>query len=370
MVERLRAPSSYVDVNLGAADTKLQSSSEGGVAAEHLCEKLTTFLQPNIADVPLNANGMGKGGARRRMNRYFFDCTNELHDSIVSLHDFILPTATALWHFRQVVQGEIAANPAATAAYLAKKFNSAPGTRGTTNLITPFQVHQWEAQRERLAEVALVNVIALYEIWCEAICDEFQNPDLAIKLQFNSNPTRSSGIGFALDQLRSNLSSTVENSLYRSLTKVKKYSLPTLEALLLCYRYFKELRNCYMHRGRHCDGKLYGAQSKFIPIATKSELGMDFVPEHKRYQLGDKIELSLHGVLGFTEVILRIVTTVDAELAATKVGEGVLISRMIATVPTPKQPSSLKTIFNTMGFQGVPITTDLTKLLRRAGIII
>lgn len=303
------------------------------------------------------------------MNRYFFDCTNDLHDSIVSLHDFVLPTATSLWHFRQVVRDEIAANPAVTASYLAQKFNKAPGTRGSTNLITPFQLHQWEDQRERLAEVALVNVIALYEIWCDQICEVF-NMDIAFKLQFPSNATRTSGVGFALDQLRLQQSPIIEATIYRSLVRAKKYSLPTLDALLRCYRYFKELRNCYMHRGRHCDGKLYGAQSEFVPVASTAGLGMSFVPEHKQYKIGDKIELSLHGVLGFTDTILRMVTTIDAELAPTLVGESVLVGRMLEVVPKAKPLSSLKTIFNTMGFQGVPISADLTQLLRRAGVVV
>ena len=159
-------------------------------------------------------------------------------------------------------------------------------------------------------------------------------------------------------------------SIYKSLAAAKKYDLARIDNLLKCFRYFKELRNCLLHRGRKCDGKLYGAQSEFKPVATRQDLGMDFVPQHSIYAIGDPVEVALHGVLGFTEVILRIITTVDAELSKTRTGEAVLIRRIEANSQTPLHRRKLKLLFETLGWKGVQIEPDLVKFLEANDVVL
>ncbi len=307
---------------------------------------------------------------RAPVQRYFFRKTNDLHNEIISLHDFVLPMATALWNFRQVIDSEIAKETPPTAAQLAKKYNTAPRTRGSTNLIFPFHTISWDEQRQRIAELALVNIIALYEVWCEEICGYLGDGELAIRLQFPTNASKTKGVRSAIDELTVTESAPIKGSIYPALILSKKYSLSSLDNLLRCFRYFKELRNSFMHRGRRCDGKLYGAQSEFIPVSDKISLGMKFVPEHKFHQIGDDVELSLHGVLGFTDVILRIVTTVDAELSRSVVAESEIVERLRSAKRTPiKRPESVRSIFNTFGIQGISISPDLITLLRSENVL-
>ncbi|TDH61159.1 hypothetical protein E2C06_18135 [Dankookia rubra] len=302
-------------------------------------------------------------------NKYFFSETNELHDEIISLHDFVLPAATALWNFRAVIEEEFEKNSVVSVSDLAHKYNTAPGTRGSTNLITPFRTHTWEMQRDRLSEVALVNIIALYEIWCERICQIFGNSDLAIKMQFPSGVTAVNGVLFAINQLQATGSVAISNSIQPSLRQSKKYSLVSINNLLKCYRYFKELRNCLMHRGRRCDGKLWGAQSEFKPVATEAALGMKFVPEHFTALQGQEVQLSFHGVLGFTDVILRIATTIDAEIAATPEGERIVIERIRENAQIPIKADRLPNLFATIGWNGTSLTPELIDLLRTSGVV-
>ena len=307
--------------------------------------------------------------SRPEIQKYFFPATNNLHEEIVSLHDFVLPAATALWHFRSVIEQETRENPTVSAAELAIKYNQAPGTRMTTNLIVPFRDHDWEAQRERLAEVALVNIIALYEVWCEEICDILGRSDLAIKLQFPTNSTKTNGICFAISELKANKSTIIPDSIQPALRSSKKYSLQSLDSLMRCYRFFKETRNCLMHKGRTCDGKLWGAQSDLLPVATPAALGMDFVPEHVITQQSEQVQIRLHGVLGFTDVILRIATTVDAEVSATRAGEQILAER-IADRTAPIRLERLPNLFTTIGWPSAILTPDLTEFLKRSGCVV
>jgi len=60
------------------------------------------------------------------VQRYLFEEANNLQNEIISLHDFVLPVATAMWQFRQIIEHELRSTPAPTAAALAKKYNTAP----------------------------------------------------------------------------------------------------------------------------------------------------------------------------------------------------------------------------------------------------
>lgn len=301
--------------------------------------------------------------------KYFFQCTNDLHNEIIDLQDFILPAATALWNFRKTINHEFSEDLLVTPDYLANKYNTAPLTRGSTNLIIPFRETSWENQREKLAEISLVNIIALYEIWCENICSLFQKPDMAIKLQFPSPASESNGVKFAIKDLQSGGSSIIDSHVKPSLQQSKKYSLSTINNLLICFRYFKELRNCLMHRGRTCDGKLWGAQSAFVPVANQNLLGMDFVPEYFPAQQGNSVRLSFHGILGFTDVILRIATTIDAELSASPEGEINLLNRMRERTTMPTKLQKLPNLFVTLGWNNIDFKEDFVQFLKNNGVL-
>ncbi len=307
---------------------------------------------------------------RAPVQRFFFEESNNLYNEIISLHDFVQPMSTAMWHFRHVIDQELRADTPLNAAQLAKKYNTAPKTRGTTNLLHPFNTISWDDQRQRIAELALVNIIAIFEVWCDEICTKLGRDDLAIRLQFPTNATRTKGAGSAIDELTTTESSPLRGAIYPALVRSRKYSLSHLDNLLKCFRFFKELRNSFMHRGRRCDGKLYGAQSEFVPVANTGALGMDFVPDYSTYEIGDPIQLSFRGVLGFTDVILRIVATVDAELSRSLLAEAEIIRRIKSAKRTPiKRPDSLRSLFNTFGIQGVVVRPDLVSLFRSNAVL-
>ena len=51
------------------------------------------------------------------------------------------------------------------------------------------------------------------------------------------------------------------------------------------------------------------------------------IPRMTRAVLGEEIELELESVLGFGEVLHRIVVTIDAELSVTQAAEGIMLNR-------------------------------------------
>ena len=101
--------------------------------------------------------------------KYFFEVSNNLHSETIGMQDFVQPMATAMWNFRQVIRAEMDSFPTPTKQQIARKYNVAPHTRGTTDLIYPFQGITWNEQKSRIAEISLINLIAIYEVWCEEI---------------------------------------------------------------------------------------------------------------------------------------------------------------------------------------------------------
>jgi hypothetical protein len=205
------------------------------------------------------------------------------------------------------------------------------------------------------------------------MCDLFNRKDLSVRLQFPSNHQNTDGVMSALNELTRQLtrqtSPIIHDAFFNGLTASKKYSISTLDNLLKCFRYFKELRNCFMHRGRTCDNKLYGWQSHFTPIADKKSLGMEFVSNYFRANIGDRVQLDLHGCLGFTEVILRIVTTIDAELSQTDIGEDAFVSRIATYSRGPIPVVKLPKLFDTMGLKSSVIGPPLLQLLKSKGVL-
>ena len=299
------------------------------------------------------------------MQNFFFEASNDLRSEIESLNEVALPMCSALWNFRKTIAGEYAENESVSLEHLKEKYNDAPGARRSANLRLAFIDTSWEEQLKSVSELYLIGIISTYEYWTERLTSEMDEPSLYIKLQFPSNSTRTNGVGFALNEMNGTESDPIRDEVYPSLVRSSKYSIQSLEALLKCFRYFKELRNCLLHRGKLCDGKLYGAQSEFLPYANEGALGMKFVPDFQRFQVGDTVSLSFNGVLGFTEVILRIVATVDAEVAKGHKAEA-HIARRASSYRNPSQVdiSDIPSLFNEMGIPDVRGTRRLLEVLQ------
>src|SRR5260370_316217 len=93
-----------------------------------------------------------------------------------------------------------------------------------------------------------------------------------------------------------------------------------------CYRFFKELRNSIIHRGGVADPLVCSAYSSFSTLTTVN-LGLRQIPEHEVPIPGAQIHLSLRGVVAFSEVILRIIATLDTELSRAAASEKEFLSQ-------------------------------------------
>ncbi len=153
-------------------------------------------------------------------------------------------------------------------------------------------------------------------------------------LQFpTSIATAGKGAIWAIGEITKAELTVLKASFYPTLSKGRYFAGPKLEAILLCYRFFKELRNCDMHGGGIADQRLLDAYASFSAVATSADLGVTEVPNHHAVTLGAKIQISLRGVVGFSHLVLKLIGTLDAELCRSDAAERVFVKRWQQTHP-------------------------------------
>ncbi len=275
------------------------------------------------------------------MPRYFFSATKSAHEQITSLFDFVWPTATAMWNLRWQVDGFLRAMPTATVPDLHARFSQGADIHGA-NLKRACVTHTWEEQKEVFAKILLTNSIAIYEGWIEEVLDVLgkNTPALGKALQFPTTGANR-GIKSAVSTLTASESTALKISLHPALANAEKYDWANLDAMLLCYRFFKEQRNCEIHRGGVADQKLIDAYNQFSLVASPASLGVAEVPIHTAPLIAKPIKISLRGVVGLTDIVLKIITTLDAELCRSKDSEPPFITKWKTIHHTPKTLSKV-----------------------------
>jgi hypothetical protein len=277
------------------------------------------------------------------MPKYFFTATQRAYAQITTLFDFVWPTAAAMWNLRWQVNGYLQVIPQATVQQLQARFTEGADINGA-NLRRSCIEHTWEQQKESFARVLLVNSIAFYEAWIDEVLDGLgkNTKALSTALQFPDSTFRGKGVAWAIDEITKDESHELKAAFYVPLCNGRYYSAPRLDSLMLCYRFFKELRNCSTHRGGIANQRLIDAYSHFSAVATTAGLGVSEVPEHYAPGINSHTRLSLRGVVGFTGILFKIIATLDAELCRSKRSEQLFIKRWTVANPHQSVLSSLQ----------------------------
>lgn len=266
------------------------------------------------------------------MKKLFFPCTATTVEALTGAFDFLWPTAAAIWNLRWQVRGLVDASPKIEDETLLGRFVNGSGIHGV-NLKRSCLDQTWEQQQEKLAEFLLISSIAFYEGWCEQVLHSLGSAtdknlkalQYPTKIDVTGTPTK--GVTLVIQSLTASDSPMLTELLHPNLIRHPKHSLKHLENYLLCFRFFKEIRNCLIHNGGCADQKCVDAHVAFLPVATASALGVKECPNHIAPTLDQNVKLSLRGVVGLTDIIRRLVVTLDSELARSSKAEAVFIER-------------------------------------------
>lgn len=193
-----------------------------------------------------------------------------------------------------------------------------------------------------LVRMSLMTNISLFEGWQDAISKEYglsNNHKQALEWPSQSSYPRlkangqSKGPGCTdvLTLLRSGQpSALMARSFGPTLTGAAGYSLSNLDDLYICFRAWKEARNCITHGGGRANSRFIDDAQRLAGIAARGLPPLKWFPALPTLAEGESIDIPFKDMLAFSEVLRRIVCTVDAELAQTRKGEQVFVRRFAA----------------------------------------
>lgn len=214
--------------------------------------------------------------------RYVLTATHDGHSQITKLFDFINPSAIALWNLRWQVRGFCENSPGATQDTLSARFALGSGYKGGELYRACIQT-TWETQQEEFAGIILVNAIAAFEDFTQTLADKAATTGvkaIAEALQFpkKAPPQTKQGHDWAFAEFGPSVQSL--RGVFYMAHNTRRYAGPHLNNLLICYRYFKSLRNMLAHNGGRASQQMVDAYAAFAPVANKAALGLNEVPKH------------------------------------------------------------------------------------------
>lgn len=309
----------------------------------------------------------------------YFEVTRNALDRITDTYDFLWPTTAALWNFRWQVRGYLEAVPDATEEQLRARFMHATGSGSNyRNFRGGFANTTWEVHLERLAGVLLVNLVGIYEAWCKAVilaatgsaakADKYEQ-----HLQFPVTVKRpTENAVHAVTQCTKRRSTAMVAAFYPALRSHFRYSWTNANDLLCCFRYFKEIRNALAHNGGLASPKLVQEAANYAPLIGP-QFPMQHPPPCRAYIANDPISVDLRAVVGFGEILIRLMVSIDAELSVTDIAEALALDAWLArfrqglTYPADKDKRRARIARELMS-AGLPRplnTDDFPELLRQ-----
>lgn len=262
------------------------------------------------------------------MANVFFRASKDALDNISVAFDFIHPLNASMRYTRRVVHDIYAGNPQLTTREVQSLIDPDAKVHGV-NYHSAFVETTWEAQEESLAWMLLNNLFAIHEGWAQRIYEEtfcgFHYSEKFIKkLEFPELTKRFSDYFL----ISGKVSTALDGAFFNVYKAKSNLDFSKLENYMLCYRVFKEARNCYMHHNFVASQDLIDAYVKYLPVATTADLDVSEVPVFAAPVFGQHVQLSLRGVIGFSQLVRRIIIISDINLLRATAAEKEFIERI------------------------------------------
>lgn len=297
-----------------------------------------------------------------KKNRLFFLPSKRFEAQITDLFDDIWPTITALKHFRWQFCGYINYYGEESVERIHDKFVEKDDKHNRPNLKRAFVEQTWEECEFRIAKNLLVNLFAYYEAWCDDILNCLHSRQKGKKLQYPT--TGSDNYMSVLASLHDDADMNDYYNIYVSKNS-KKNVFPEINNYLRYYRLFKECRNAIVHNDGVAGVKVVNAYNNINGIRLNSA-HIPQVPRAQTPQMGQKVEFDLYNVVGFSKLILNMVTTFDNEFIKTTEAKNYLISE-IRNYISSNHIQKISKIIPQLGFKSPTNWDDLVQMLNSNG---
>lgn len=281
----------------------------------------------------LSASSRVRTGLYKTGTSMFFTPSKLFEAQMTEIFDEVWPTVTALKMLRWQVKGYYEEYSVQNNSRLNAKFVEPEDVTNRPNLYRTCIDDSWEDIEFRIAKNLLTNIFACYEGWVENILVTLNYSRVksdSKKFQFPS--TTANGYNVLLRTLTTNSCADLVTAYYNVYkTKNQHYNVGLIDNWFLFYRYFKECRNAIIHTGGQTTQRVIDAYNSIAHL-TKADLDVKEVPQIFNSTLGTPIKLSLRGVVGFSQIIIKIVSTLDVELIKAEKADEYFAKRVLESV--------------------------------------
>ena len=284
--------------------------------------------------------------------RAFFNASTNALNQITRLFIFTWGTDAAIWNLRWQYRGlknEIGTTHGEET--IKKRLIEGSGINGV-DFNSYYDKLTWEDHQEELTKYVLFVLFSVYESWLEELAEVFGIKSDTTKhefvkgFQFITDPKKKSDIKINLKKYVKNDSSilSILASAYQQSNKQKKIS--NIDNTFIAYRLFKEIRNTLIHGNTGADKELVLLYSKYASLSN-TDLGLKEKPFVHPIILGNPIITDLRGVVGFSEILIRILLYIDNELMKNSKFEKLFVlktTEVIAGIKDEKDKLKIKKI--------------------------
>lgn len=269
------------------------------------------------------------------MDKYFFNETNNTLNYLSNLYDTIWPLSAGIWIARKEIEKQIEAQPNVDNSFFINKYSTPSGLHGV-NYIKNFVNKTWEEQKNELSISLLNQSIALFEGWLDSIINNhFPVVDGAGSIDLDKTGKRikrlqfDEKIGNEMIIILSDESLFSKNHLYPMYSRKQKGDYSKIVGFLSCFRVFKEIRNAIMHHNSKVTQILVERKTTFGDLhLTSADLKATCLPDFSFIgSVGDNIMLPIRMAVYATDIIIKIISSLDTEFIKTKSAEKLLINR-------------------------------------------
>lgn len=272
-----------------------------------------------------------RSGLYKASTKLYYEPSKLLDAQITEVFDDTWPTVTALKNLRWQVQGYHHEYNLSTNTQLTRKFVEPEDNTNRPNLYRTCIEQTWEDPEFIIAKNLLINIFACYEAWIENILEIHGCNTLGNQKKLQSTHDWNT----FLTSLIPNPNAVIVSNFYNEyVTKNKNYSFKYIDNYMKIMRYFKECRNCIVHRGGQTTQRVIDAYNQ-ISMFTPIDLGIKEVPRIYANNINEFIKISLRGVVGFSQILIKLVTTFDIELIKSDYSQSYFLSKIKEQYPNP-----------------------------------
>ena len=265
----------------------------------------------------------------------FFDQTTEAIRELTAVLDNFASALIAIRNMRCEVRGVLAECPEFTEEMFHARYHFDNKIRWK-NYKTIFNIQPFAIQEEAFTRYLLISTFMIFEGWLDRMrragvitgnmSQSLQCPSLA------SNSLNA--------HTQTNMSAIMTSVFYPCYQANKKYNYVNIVAMLYCFQMFKKIRNSLVHAGRSVTQQCLSAFQDYQQYCTCASLGVSEVPQINSLVLGNTLVPSFRGVIGFTDIVIRILISYDCELVKTSMAEQYFLTKFHQAKVTNGFPSS------------------------------